>query len=137
MVYSNELVAGGCDVKVRLLLVDEKGVGYPDVTYELRADAQRLDARPFFERQSWIRPKLTKVKIQRKVLRNWVFDFFFSILPTKKRENTKFISFNSSDVTTPTHSHKRVTVILSFTSYILKIKTKFLEINLFVRLVFH
>lgn len=50
MVDANELVAGGSDVKVRLLLVDEEGVGYPDVLDEFRADAERLDARALLER---------------------------------------------------------------------------------------
>lgn len=34
VVYANELVAGGSDVKVRLLLVDKEGVGYPNVLDE-------------------------------------------------------------------------------------------------------
>lgn len=50
MVDANELVAGGSDVKVRLLLVDEEGVGYPDVLDEFGADAERLDARALLER---------------------------------------------------------------------------------------
>lgn len=65
---TNELVAGGSDVKVRLLLVDEEGVRYPDVLDELRADAQRLDARSSLERESRVRPELPEVKIQREVL---------------------------------------------------------------------
>jgi len=31
---ANELVTGGSDVKVRLLLVDKEGVGYPNVLDE-------------------------------------------------------------------------------------------------------
>lgn len=65
---TNELVAGGGDVKVRLLLVDEEGVGHPDVLDELRSDAQRLDARSFLEREPRVRPELPEVKIQREVL---------------------------------------------------------------------
>lgn len=65
---TNELVAGGSDVKVRLLLVDEERIGHPDVLDELRPDAQRLDARPFLEREPRIRPELPEVKIQREVL---------------------------------------------------------------------
>lgn len=68
MVNANELVAGGSDVKIRLLLVDEKGVGYPNVLDEFRTDAERLDARSRFESESWIRPELSEVKIQREVL---------------------------------------------------------------------
>lgn len=34
VVNANELVAGGSDVKVRLFLVDEKSVGYPNVLDE-------------------------------------------------------------------------------------------------------
>lgn len=34
MVNANELVAGGSDVKVRLLLVDEECVGYPNILDE-------------------------------------------------------------------------------------------------------
>ena len=55
-------------MKVRLLLVDEERVGYPDVLDELGADAQRLDPRSFLEREPWIRPELPEVKIQREVL---------------------------------------------------------------------
>lgn len=65
---TNELVAGGGDVKVRLLLVDEEGVGHPDVLDELRADAQRLDAHPRLEREPRVRPELPEVEIQREVL---------------------------------------------------------------------
>lgn len=65
---TNELVAGGSNVKVRLLLVDEEGVGHPDVLDELRADAQRLDVLLFGEREPWVRPELPEVKIQREVL---------------------------------------------------------------------
>ena len=68
MVNANELVAGGSDVKVRLLLVDEEGVGYPNVLDEFRTDAERLDARSRLEREPWIRPELSEVKIQREVL---------------------------------------------------------------------
>lgn len=68
VVNANELVAGGSDVKVRLLLVDKEGVGYPNVLDEFRADAECLDARSLLERKSWIRPELSEVKIQRKVL---------------------------------------------------------------------
>lgn len=68
MVNANELVAGGSDVKIRLLLVDEKGVGYPNVLDEFRTDAERFDARSRLESQSWIRPELSEVKIQREVL---------------------------------------------------------------------
>lgn len=68
MVDANELVAGGSDVKVRLLLVDEEGVGHPDILDELGADAERLDARALFERESRVRPELPEVKIQREVL---------------------------------------------------------------------
>lgn len=65
---ANELVAGGSDVKVRLLLVDEEGVGYPDILDEFGADAERLDARSLLERESRVRPELSEVKIQREVL---------------------------------------------------------------------
>lgn len=65
---ANELVAGGSDVKVRLLLVDEEGVGYPNILDEFRADAERLDARPLLEPKSRVRPELSEVKIQREVL---------------------------------------------------------------------
>lgn len=65
---ANELVAGGSDVKVRLLLVDEEGVGYPNVLDEFGADTERLDARSLLERESRIRPELSEVKIQREVL---------------------------------------------------------------------
>lgn len=68
VVNANELVAGGSDVKVRLLLVDEEGVGYPNVLDEFWADAERLDTRSWLERESWIRPELSEVKIQREVL---------------------------------------------------------------------
>lgn len=68
MVNANELVAGGSDVKVRLLLVDEEGIGYPNVLDEFRADAERLDTRSRLERESRIRPELSEVKIQREVL---------------------------------------------------------------------
>lgn len=68
VVNANELVAGGSDVKVRLLLVDEEGVGHPNVLDEFRADAERLDARSLLERESRIRPELSEVKIQREVL---------------------------------------------------------------------
>lgn len=68
MVNANELVAGGSDVKIRLLLVDEKGVGYPNVLDEFRTDAERFDARSRLEPKSWIRPELSEVKIQREVL---------------------------------------------------------------------
>lgn len=68
MVNANELVAGGSDVKIRLLLVDEKGVGYPNVLDEFRTDAERFDARSRREPESWIRPELSEVKIQREVL---------------------------------------------------------------------
>lgn len=69
MVYAKELVAGGGDVEVGLLLVDEKRVRHPDVLDELRADPEDLDARAFLERQPGIRPELPEVKIQREVLR--------------------------------------------------------------------
>lgn len=72
---TNELVAGGGDVKVRLLLVDEEGVGHPDVLDELRADAQRLDARPRLEREPRVRPELPEVEIQREVLTRDTRDF--------------------------------------------------------------
>lgn len=65
---ANELVAGGSDVKVRLLLVDEERVGHPDVLDELRADAQRLDVLPLLEREPRVRPELPEVKVQREVL---------------------------------------------------------------------
>lgn len=65
---TNELVAGGSDVKVRLLLVDEEGVGYPNILDEFRADAERLDARPLLEPESRVRPELSEVKVQREVL---------------------------------------------------------------------
>lgn len=68
MVNTNELVAGGSNVKVRLFLVDEEGVGYPYVLDKLRADAQRLDARSFLEPKPRVRPELSEVKIQREVL---------------------------------------------------------------------
>lgn len=68
VVNANELVAGGSDVKIRLLLVDEKGVGYPNVLDEFRTDAERFDARSRLEPESWIRPELSEVKIQREVL---------------------------------------------------------------------
>jgi len=68
VVNANELVAGGSDVKVRLLLVDEESVGHPNVLDEFRADAERLDARSLLKRESRIRPELSKVKIQREVL---------------------------------------------------------------------
>lgn len=68
MVNTYELVAGGSDVEVRLFLVDEEGVGYPNILDEFRADAQRLDACTRLECESRIRPELSKVKIQCEVL---------------------------------------------------------------------
>lgn len=68
VVDANELVAGGSDVKVRLLLVDEEGVGNPNVLDEFGTDAERLDARALLERESWVRPELSEVKIQREIL---------------------------------------------------------------------
>lgn len=65
---ANELVAGGSDVKVRLLLVDEEGVGYPNILDEFGANTERLDARSLLEREPRIRPELPEVKIQREVL---------------------------------------------------------------------
>lgn len=66
---ANELVAGGGYVKVRLLLVDEESIRYPDILDEFRADAKYLDSFPLFESEPRIRPKLPEVKVQRKVLR--------------------------------------------------------------------
>lgn len=66
---ANELVAGGGYVKVRLLLVDEEGVRYPDILDEFRADAEYLDSFPLFESEPRIRPELPEVEIQREVLR--------------------------------------------------------------------
>lgn len=68
MMNANELVAGGSDVKVRLLLVDEEGVGHPNILDEFGADAERLDACSLLERESRVRPELSEVKIQREVL---------------------------------------------------------------------
>lgn len=73
---SYELVAGGCDVKVRLLLINEECVGHPDVLDKLRANAERLDALLRLVGKSRIRPELSKVKIQREVL-FFVFFLFF------------------------------------------------------------
>lgn len=83
VVYANELVTGGGHVKIRLLLIDEERVRHPDVPDKLWADAQRFDARGFLERQPWIRPKLSEVKIQSEVLFyqvinvNWLIKIFF------------------------------------------------------------
>lgn len=65
---ANELVAGGGDMEIRLLLVDEKCVRDPDVLDELGSHAQRLHALALLEGQSRVRPKLSEVKVQRKVL---------------------------------------------------------------------
>lgn len=69
VVDPDEFVAGGRYVEVRLFLVHEERVRHPDVLDELRTHRQRLDPRPFGERQPGIRPKLSEVKVQRKVLR--------------------------------------------------------------------
>lgn len=68
MMDANELVAGGCYMKVRLLLVDEEGVRHPDILDEFRADAKSLDSLPLFESEPRIRPELPEVKVQREVL---------------------------------------------------------------------
>lgn len=65
---TNELVAGGSNMKVRLFFVDEESVRYPYVLDELRTNAERLDARSLLEPESWVRPELSEVKIQREVL---------------------------------------------------------------------
>lgn len=49
MMYPDELVAGGGYVKVRLFLVNEECVRYPDVFDELRADGQCFHTRPLDE----------------------------------------------------------------------------------------
>lgn len=68
VVYPNELVAGGGNVEVRLLLIDEERIWHPDVFDKLRANAERLDAGPGSECESGVSPKLPEVEIQRKVL---------------------------------------------------------------------
>lgn len=50
MVNPDELVAGGSDVEVRLLLVYEERVWHPNVFYKLRPDGQRFDPRSLLER---------------------------------------------------------------------------------------
>lgn len=95
MVNTNELVAGGSDVKVGLLLVHEERIRHPDVLDELGADAERLDAFLLREGEPWVRPELSKVKIQRKVL---TIDTKFSLIqksPVRsfaRRRNEDFIS---------------------------------------------
>lgn len=49
MVYTNELVAGGGNVKVRLLLIYEESIRYPNIFNEFRAHAERLNARSFLK----------------------------------------------------------------------------------------
>lgn len=68
MVYSNEFVRSGSYMEVRLFLVNEERVRYPDVLDELGADGERLDAGPLAEGESRIRPELAEVEVQRKVL---------------------------------------------------------------------
>lgn len=63
MVYPDEFIAGGRYVEVRLFLIDEERVGYPDVLDELRSHGQGLDARPLGERQPGIGPELSEVEI--------------------------------------------------------------------------
>lgn len=65
---SNELVWCGCNVEVRLFLIDEERVRDPDVLDKFGAHGERLDAEPLAEREPRIRPELSKVKIQREVL---------------------------------------------------------------------
>lgn len=88
---TNELVAGGSDVKVWLLLVDKEGVGYPNVLDEFRADAERLDARSLLERESWIRPELSEVKIQREVLvrHRWLIRLEVGCVHKEYQRNTR------------------------------------------------
>lgn len=68
VVDADELVAGGSDVEVRLLLVYEERVRHPDVFDKLRPHGQRLHPRPLLERQSRVRPELPEVEVQGEVL---------------------------------------------------------------------
>lgn len=66
--YPYEFVAGGSYVEIRLFLVDEERIGYPNVFDELRSHGQRFHSRPFLKRQPWIGPELSEVEIQCEVL---------------------------------------------------------------------
>lgn len=68
MVDADELVAGGSYVEVRLLLVYEERVRYPDVFDKLRPHGQRFHSRPFLERQPRVCPELPEVEVQGEVL---------------------------------------------------------------------
>lgn len=68
MVDANELVAGGGDVKIRLLFINEKRVRDPYVLNELRADGERFDAGTFLVSEPRVRPELSEVEVQCKVL---------------------------------------------------------------------
>lgn len=68
MVNTDELIAGGGDVEVRLFLIDEEGVRHPDILDKLGPDAQRLDARPFSEGEPRVGPELSEVEVKSEVL---------------------------------------------------------------------
>lgn len=68
VVDAYELVAGGSYVEVRLLLVYEERVRYPDVFDKLRPHGQRLYSRPLLERQPRVCPELSEVEVQGEVL---------------------------------------------------------------------
>jgi len=65
-----ELVFRGGLVKVGGLLVDEEGVGHPDLADVLRPHHEFLEARSLLEGQARIDPKLSKIHVEGEILRN-------------------------------------------------------------------
>lgn len=63
VVHSDELVAGGSAVEVRLLLIHKESVRHPDVLDKLCTNGQCLHTRLLHKRQSRVSPELAKVKI--------------------------------------------------------------------------
>lgn len=68
--YSDEFVRGGGDVKIGLFLVNEEGVGDPDVLDEFGSDGEGLDAGSFPEGEAGVGPELAEIEVQREVLGN-------------------------------------------------------------------
>lgn len=68
VVYSYKFVVGGRLMEIRLLLVWEERVGYPNVFDKFRFHGQRFYTQIFRKRQTRIVPILSEVEIQREVL---------------------------------------------------------------------
>lgn len=66
--YTNEFVTRRGDVKIRLLLIDEERIGYPNVSYELWSNGESFNTWAFLVGEPRVGPKLSKIKVQCKIL---------------------------------------------------------------------